>query len=189
MERIDSGKAIAALTRRFLLDYPQHAAEYIETLPLDEVADVLAGQPAAVLAPVTLYLAPDVAARLCLELEQTQAAGLIAELAPNDAARLLAAMRPSERALYLGLLGKDVTREIERVLEYPADSAGRLMETRVPHFRGSATVGATLDRLRQTRTKATRSLFIVDAENRLSGRVSIQELALAPDDTRLDALS
>ena len=44
--------AIAALNRRYLLDYPREAARRIESLPLAGAAEILAGQPVPVIVPV-----------------------------------------------------------------------------------------------------------------------------------------
>lgn len=181
--------AIVALNRRFLLDYPHVAAQRIESMPPDEAAEALRGHDANTLVPVMLLLSPEVAAELLANFEQATVARLLAELSPGDAARILASLEESGRKNYLGLLEESAAREIRRALEYPADSAGHLMETRIAQFRGSSTVGETLARLRQARAQTTRSLFIVDDDNRLSGRASIQDIALADPATRLDELA
>lgn len=181
--------AIVALNRRFLLDYPHVAAQRIETMLPDEAAEALHAHDANTLVPVVLRLSPEVAAELLASFDQATVARLLAELPPGDAARILASLELSGRDNYLGWLEASVAREIQRALEYPADSAGHLMETRIARFRGSFTVGETLARLRKARAQATRSLFIVDEDNRLSGRASIQDIALAPPETRLDELA
>jgi magnesium transporter len=184
----DPTKAIVALDRRFLLDYPRQAAHRIEELPLDEAADALAAHAAATLVPVVPQLASDVAADLLERLPGTLAATLLAELAPTDSARILSAFDVNRRAAHLGALDPAVAAEIRRVLAYPAESAGQLMATRIVYFRASATVHDTLSRLRETRPRVTRSLFVVDDDNKLSGRVGIQEIALAAAETQLKDL-
>lgn len=181
--------AVVALNRRFLLDYPAAAALQIERIPADEAAEALGEQPATVLAPVLVYVSPDVAAELFAELPDALVAQVLGELSPNDAARFMAAIEPQARAPYFAQMPAPVAEGIEQLLTYPEDSAGRLMETQLAHFRGSETVEATLDRLRQQRSKATRSLFIADEHNRLASRVSIQEIAVAPAGTRLSELA
>jgi magnesium transporter len=111
--------------------------------------------------------------------------GLVAELSPSDAVRFIGSIETDERAQIFAALDSAIVQEIERLLVYPADSAGQLMETRIRHLRDSATVEATLNRLREARAQASRSLFVVNDENKLSGRVSIQEMALARPDTIL----
>jgi magnesium transporter len=185
----DPRKAIAALNRRFLLDYPELAARWIEELPLDETVDVLGEQSANVLVAVFEHLATDVATELLSRFTDRLTDALVAELAPNDAARILSALDAGPREARLDRLDRAVAAEIRRVLAYPPESAGRLMETRIVHFRASATVEQTLDRLRAARPRITRSLFIVDQRNRLSGRVLIQDIAISAPATRLEELA
>ena len=73
-------------------------------------------------------------------------------------------------------------------MKYPANCAGHLMETRVLHLREDASVEDTLERLRGARTQSSRSIFVVDADNRLSGRITLQDLALAAPDALLREL-
>ncbi|MDX1562943.1 MAG: CBS domain-containing protein, partial [Gammaproteobacteria bacterium] len=184
----DPQNAFIALDRRFLLDYPKRAARRLEDLPADEAAETLAKQSANTLVPVITAMTTDAASALVMRLPDARAAELLAELAPNDSARLLSVLDGDERNHMLSLLDAHIAAEIERLLSYPAESAGRLMEAKIGHFRATSTVGETLDRLRNARAKATRSLFVVDDDNRLCGRVSIQEIALAQPETRLEAL-
>ena len=181
--------AIVALNRRFLLDFPRLAAARIEEIPRAEAVDALTDHGVNTLLPIMTELAPDVAVELLQLLPDRLVTELLTELSPNDAARFVAALEPEQAEARLASLEPAVAQEIRRILEYPVDSAGRLMESRILHFRDSTTVGATLQRLRKTRTKATRSIFVIDDENKLSGRVGLQELALAPADTRLKDLA
>jgi len=176
----DSRKAIAALNRRFLLDHPLAAALQIERMPTADAAEALREHPASILAPVLTHLAADIAANLLMGLPQPLAAQILMERAPTEAIRVLNVLEEAQRLQLLENTDPSIVAEIERSLLYPADSAGRLMDTRIRHFLGSTTVEEAIDRLRQARAKTTRSLFINDSNNRLSGRVSLQELAVAP---------
>jgi magnesium transporter len=181
--------AVDALNRRFLLDHPWQAAQKIADMPAGEAARVLAQQPATVLVPVMLWLTPNVAADLLRSMPQGLVVELLAELLPNDALRMLNLLEPDECAAMIERLDPAVRAEIERLMKYPDDSAGRLMVTRITHFRGSFTVDQTLDLLRRQRNQATRSLFLVDDHNRLSGKVSIQDVAVSAPDTTLQSLA
>jgi magnesium transporter len=185
----DPENAILALTRRFLLDHPLRAAQEIERITAKEATGQLGALPPLVLAPVFEHLASDVAAELLQNLPESQTLGVLAELAPTSAARLLSALPKAQRAQLLSVTNPAVAAEVTRLMTYPEDSAGRLMETEIAFFRGSLTIGATLDRLRLKRARTARSLFIVDEDNRLSGRVSIQDLALGRPDSTLNELA
>lgn len=181
-------KVAAALDRRFLLDHVGRAAREIERMGAEDAAAALEVQPATVLAPVLVRIAPDRSAALLAVLPDRLARELLTELLPNDAARLLDLLDEEQLERHLAGLDGTTRTEIERLMSYPEESAGRLMQTRIPYFRRSATVEDTLERLRETRAQATRSLFIVDDDNLLCGRVAIQELAVAATDATLASL-
>ena len=64
-------------------------------------------------------------------------------------------------------------------MSFPEDSAGRIMDTRVETFRGSTSVEAVLERLRESPMVTVRSLYIVDDEGRITSRVTLQDLVQA----------
>lgn len=182
-------KAIAALNRRFLLDYPWQAAQRIEAMETADAAASVSAQPLAVLVPVMLRLTPNVAADLLRELPLEVAGPLVAEFLPNDALRLMNLLDNGAHEAILASLDRAVRAEIERLMRFPDDSAGRLMDPRVKHYRGTLTVEETLADLRRSRSHATRSLFLVDADNRLSGKVRIQDVAVSDPSTQLEVLA
>ncbi len=183
--KIAHENTVVALDRQYFLSHPKRAARETEKMSRSDAVDALSIHPASVLAPVIAAVVPDVASELLTSLPDRLAAELLSEMSPSTAARLLKQTSENERRLLLKLLDQHIAAEIRRLLTYPPDSAGALMEAQVDYFRDDATVDATLDKLRQNRARATRSLFVVDEENRLSGRVSIQEIAIAPSGTRL----
>ncbi|MBK6631396.1 MAG: magnesium transporter [Betaproteobacteria bacterium] len=176
--------AIAALNLHFLLDYPREAARRIEAMPADEVSTLLAGQPVHAVVPVWQSLATDVEQAVFAELPEERAVALLAELEPARSAALLSRLEEDERERYMRLLNAQVASEIRALMQYPADSAGQLMDPRVLAFRGELTAHEALARLRQTKRRGLRELYLVDDDGRLDGRVYIQDLALAePDET------
>lgn len=176
--------AISALNLRFLLDYPQEAARRIEAMSAAEVSAMLAAQPLHAVVPVWHSLAIDVEQAVFAELPAPRAAELLAELEPGRSAALLSRLDEDERARYMALLNAQVAGEIRALMRYPPDSAGQLMDPRVVAFRGELTAHEALLRLRQTRRRGLRELYLVDDDGRLDGRVHIQDLALAePDET------
>lgn len=185
----DAVTVAEALTRRFLLDHPRDAALRIEALPAESVAPVLARQPAEILALVWQFLIPTVAVSLLNRLPDDVARELLMAMPPNEAARILALLDEARQDHYLGLVDSDIQSELRRQLTYPADSAGRLMDTRVTVFRGTTTVGEALDVLRRAKSKSARSLFIVDQDNRLHAKVTIQNVAVADPDLPLEELA
>lgn len=176
------------LSERFLAEYPAEAARAIERAEPGALT-ALATHPPHLLAPVWERLSPFVALRLLGALPAEHAAALLAELQPSAAAELLARMEPAERAGWLDRIAPAIRRELSELLEYPPDSAGRLMSRRLGFFRRDMSVADASARLRELGVHDSRSLFLVDDELRLDGRVAIQALALAPLDATLDQLA
>ncbi|TCV83312.1 magnesium transporter [Sulfurirhabdus autotrophica] len=185
----DAKAAVAALNLRFLLDYPREAARRIEAMPAREVSAMLAAQPMHAVVPVWQNLATDVEQAVFTELPEVQAAELLAELEPARSASLLNRLDDEERDRYKSLLSAQVAAEIRTLMQYPADSAGQLMDPRVPAFRGELTAQEALARLRQTKWRGLRELYLIDDDGRLDGRVDIQDLALADPEETLARIS
>ncbi|MFZ2541651.1 MAG: magnesium transporter [Gallionella sp.] len=176
--------AVAALNQRFMLDYPREAARRIETMPAREVSAMLADQPMHAVISMWHSLATDVEQAVFTELPERHAAELLAELEPSRSAALLSRLEDDERERYKQLLSAQAAAEIQTLMRYPPDSAGELMDPRVPSFCGELTAFEALARLRLTKWRGLRELYLVDNDGRLDGRVDIQDLALAdPDET------
>ncbi len=182
-------RAIEILDRRFLLDYPRLAALEIEKLPRSEAVRILSPHKSQTLVPVISFIAPDVAMHFLDALPAETVSGLLSEMSPNDAGRVLGMCDPQRREILLSELSPAIAAEISTMMEFPTDSAGQLMETRILHFRDTATVGETLDRLRKSKVQSSRSIFVVDRDDKLSGRVTLQDLALALPDQMLRDLA
>ncbi len=145
---------------------------------------MLATQPVHAVVPVWHSLATDVEQAVFTELPEQRAAELLAELEPARSAALLNRLDEDERERYMRLLDAQVAAEIRALMQYRPDSAGQLMDPRVLAFRGELTAQEALARLRQTKRRGLRELYLVDDDGRLEGRVDIQDLALAePDET------
>jgi len=181
---MNADAAVAALNLRYLLDYPREAARRIESMPIHEVSKMLADLPVHAVVPVWHSLTTDVEQAVFSVLPDERAAELLAELEPTRSAALLNRLDEDERTHYKGLLNTQVASEISTLMQYRPDSAGQLMDPRVPSFRGDMTAQDALARLRRTKWRGLRELYLVDDDGRLEGRVDIQSLAIAdPDHT------
>jgi magnesium transporter len=176
------------LNQRFFIDHPVDAARKIEELPVADVADAAARQPVKILTPVWRALLPETAAKLLAALPDELSDQLLAEVPPPLAVRLLGFMPEPEMKKRLSRIDPELKKDLEMLLSYPEDTAGRLMNTAVSTFRQDATVGDTLQRLRDNGMNTARSLFLVDDSQRLTGKVSLTDVALARPKTNLGSL-
>ena len=185
----DTSEVAAALNRYFLLNFPSEAARQIESFPVPAILPSLCEQPAEVLVPVWSKLVPLVAATLTRQLPEPLALRLLSDIPPGDAVRILFQLPAGQRAALLEALSPATNRELTQLMSYPDDSAGRLMDTRIPSYHGTTTARDALNSLRQAKMKTARSLYLVDTEGRICNRVLLQDLALADPDCLLEELS
>lgn len=176
------------LTQRFFIDHPQDAARKIEELPIADVLEATARIPAKILTPVWQCLLPETAAKLLSALPEAVSDQLLAELTPSRAVRLLGFLPESEVTDRISRLAPVPKRDIEVLLSYPRDTAGRMMNTSISTYRRDATVGDTIERLRVHGMSTARSLFLVDDEQCLTGKVSLTDVAISQPEVILSAL-
>lgn len=179
---------VAALNLRFLLDYPREAARKMETLPARDVAALLAAQPTHAVVPVWQFLAADVEQAVIPHLPDSTRRPLLTEIEPAQCAALMNRLDREQRDAYLAVLDSQVANEIRSLMAYPPDTAGEMMDPRIGAFRADVTVHDALARLRATRRRGLRELFLLDDHGRLDGRVFVQDLALAEPEQSLGSL-
>ncbi len=180
--------AVAALNLRFLLDYPGEAARRLELMRAEEVAGLLAAQPPHAVVPVWEQLASDVEESVIELLPDDMVRHLLTELEPALAVALLVRLEPGPRQHCLALLDPQVVAELKKLMDYPPDSAGQLMDPRVVTLRSEFTVHEALTRLRTLKRRDVHEIFLVDNAGYLEGRVQIQDLAMAEPDLMLQRL-
>lgn len=176
------------LNQRFFIDHPMEAARKIEELPVAEVIEAASRLPVKILTPIWQTLLPETAARLLSALPEAMSNQMLAEISPSQAVRLLGFMPKSEVKERVSRLDPTLRKDLETLLSYPRDTAGRLMNTAISTYRRDATVGDTLQRLRDGGMTTARSLFIVDDGQRLTGKVSLADIALSQPTTTLGML-
>ncbi|MGD2082185.1 MAG: CBS domain-containing protein, partial [Chromatiales bacterium] len=171
--------AVRLLHRDLLQRHPIDAVRLLEKEPVETIARVLADQPVENTLGIWERIAPDLGIRVLESLPEETAAAALGRMDPTRAASHLVLASEERREGYLALMSPVVAAELREVLTYPADSAGALMDPRAILLRPETTVKEALERLRESRRRGVRMVFVVDDENRLDGTVAIQDLAAA----------
>jgi magnesium transporter len=172
-------RALDQVNRQFLLQHPAQAADVIDGLGRSSAVELLAEHQADTLANIWRYLSPARIDEIVPELPEKLLKQVLHSVDPTALAMSLLRISQESRERCLTLLPKRVESEVRRLMDYPPGSAGRVMDSRVPSFRGEQAAGMTLDQLRQSKPKDLRQLFIVDSERRLRGTVDIRDLLIA----------
>jgi CBS domain-containing protein len=125
------------------------------------------------------------------ERSDSEVAAVIARMAPDDAADLIVEIDQDRRQRILSLLPAAQRRRIEALLGYNPSTAGGLMS---PEFIGLApadTVRRAIERVRTSDLApgTLTTVYLLDAEGRLSGSVFVVALLRADSDTRLEELA
>jgi magnesium transporter len=181
--------AVNALNKVFIRQYPGEVAEWLSELPGREAVAALLRIPVNQLAAVWEKLPPHVGRSLLTQVNLEQARHILSRIDPADAASTLRSLDDERRDQYLERLDPMLGKELRRLMQYPPDSAGALMDTGIITFKGDAPAHSTLRQLRRHRNQVGRQVFIVDDEGRLEGSVDIQDLALSPPRTALSVIA
>lgn len=173
------------IARRFLESHPEEAARVLERLRDDEIEAVLAEADNEEAASALAALVSPVAARQVSTLPAERAAEVVILLPPDRAADLLRRLDETTRAGILGLVPESARLPVERLLRFPPDTAGSMMDPRFVVFHESREVEETLSEITEKGADLRYYIYIVDDESTLVGVLSVREAVAAPKGARL----
>lgn len=160
----------------WLLLTPEERLEWFRVLEKSDAEDFFLSLPAANQASLLLGLAA------------SERRSWIRLLAPDDAADLVQEGPPEEREALLALLDDRTRQEVSALLAFAEDDAGGLMSPRYARVRPDVTVDEAISYLRvqaRERLETVYLAYVIDADQRLVGVVSLRELFVAPAGKRV----
>lgn len=110
---------------------------------------------------------------------------LLRALAPDDVADCLQAASGAAREELFGYLDEPARREVVALLAYAEDEAGGLMNPRYARMRPDLRIDEAIAYLRRQALERVGTLYyayVLDAQHRLIGVISVRELLAAPAD-------
>ncbi|HUL97377.1 MAG TPA: magnesium transporter [Usitatibacter sp.] len=126
------------------------------------------------------------AAALLERVIPSSAVEALQQLNPALVQSILGEMETGARRLIAASAPKEVADQWKRNTQFPEGTIGRLMEAPVSVFRPENTVGETIDALRpMVRSVFVTYAYVVDAEGRLSGLVTMRDLLFNERGARL----
>jgi len=161
--------------------HPATVAESLSALLPSETWRVLGSLDPDLAAETFSHLDDDLQAELIASQSPEHVARLMAEMAPDDRADLVQAMDEGIRREVLPLLARAERENIRRLISYREGTAGAIMTTDYASLREDLTVAEALERLRhEAPDKETiYYIYVVNAERRLTGFLSLKDLILA----------
>jgi len=161
------------LARIFLREFPDEATRRLDDLPVKEIARLVRAEP---IRHAVALMPADGRRDLVSQMDPVRVVPLLAWLDVEARSALLAQLEPAR------------TRELRVMAEYPAETAGRLMDPRAIGVKPGTTAQQALTQLRAGRAQRLADVFFTDDNGFLTGTVSLQRLALAEPDTLVETL-
>lgn len=159
--------------------HPADAADLLEVLPrstISETAELLGGQFPT---PILMELRDEYREIVVDNLPDDHLAETINDLDSDDAAIILDDLEEDRQAIILEALNKGDREELERVLAFDEETAGRLMQRdflAAPEF---WTVGQTVDHAREHAEELPEvffEIYVIDPAFRVLGAVSLHTI-------------
>ncbi len=131
-------------------------------------------------------LGPEAGAQMLAGRSADEIAKLVQELPSDDAAAIIDHLPEELSTAVLELMGRKESGEVENLLEYPEQTAGRIMNPHVFATAEDMTVGEAITALQTARdVEMVFYLYIVDGRGHLVGVTSLRRLLLVSPETPL----
>ncbi|MBE7504252.1 MAG: magnesium transporter [Verrucomicrobiales bacterium] len=182
--------ALLPLVQKFFERDLVGAARSLETMPEEQVVEVLRALPAALAARAVRQLQVSYAAAVLKDAEVDLFQQIAAGLDSHHAATIFMHLPREARERFLAHLPEKLKRDIQEQLTYPEDSVGRMMSTDFLSFRTDATVADAVHAIRQLVPKRYPAsyAYVVDEQDRLRGVLNMRDLLLAAPESTLSAI-
>lgn len=190
VEPLEQPNANVRLTvphQKLALLHPADIADVVEEMTVDERRAVFEQLDVETAAEALAEVEPEMQAAIVSDLDEERAADILEEMAPDEAADLLQDLPEERREELVDLMQKDEAEDVEEILAYPEDSAGGIMTTDLIAFPREITAQDAIERLRHTKPdpELVYYLYVIDAEGRLEGVISLRDLVVADPQTPL----
>jgi CBS domain-containing protein len=152
---------------------PSESSKLLESLDIKTVADMLE------------EVEPDFQASLVEDMPDEKVADVLEEMSPDEAADLLAELPEDRSQELLRLMEDEDEEEVRKLLSYPEDLAGGIMTTEYASLSPDMAATEALEALRESAQEAETIfyIYVLDADQRLLGVLSLQDLVLASPKT------
>jgi len=177
-----------ALVNSFMLRFPREAAQILNECIPEEVVSYLNELSSENAAEVLSFMTPGIVPDILRRMDDEFFISIFGQVDAFKATQLLSRLDKKDQEQQLKLLPEKRVKQIVELLEYPPDSAGFLMDTRIHTFKPGQTAGDVLDKLRVIKDKRILNVYITNEYNQLLGRVPLQTIAISTPETLLDDL-
>lgn len=187
LETPQAGVRVTVPRTKLALLHPADIADIVEEMAADERRAVFEQLDVETAAEALSEIEPEMQASIVSDLSEERAADILEEMAPDEAADLLQDLPEQRREELVDLMQREEAEDVEELLTYPEDAAGGIMTTDFVALAAELTAAQAIDRLRELQPDPELAyyLYVVDAEGRLDGVISLRDLVVAQPAKRL----
>jgi len=160
--------------------HPAEAAGVLQRLPVEKAAPLLLSLQPRAMERLLEQLPADFAAECLLALERSAACRLLVSLDLELQMRVLRRLDARQRDDLLRDVKPELAATLRRILRYPNDTAGALMEAPLASVPHDISVREALKRVRRVRRGLKFYVYVVNGQQQLTGVLTLHELLNAP---------
>lgn len=189
IEQLIETNQLATLQEQLANVHPSDIAVLMDELDTDDAVTLFELLSVEVASEVLDETGSPVRQELVEKVADERLADLLEEMPVDDAVEFLEDLPDEVSDRLIGLMEPDEAAEVQKLLGYEEETAGRLMARDVAVLRRYWTVGQTFDYLRSLEDAETlHYLYVVDRENHLIGLVPLRKLIMAQPEATIDSI-
>lgn len=167
--------------------HPADLADIIENIPIHNIRTVLDSIDAETTGETIYELEADMRNVVISQLDDEQVTDILEEMEPDEAADVLSDLPEQKAQELLEMMDQEDAEDIQELLEHEEDSAGGLMTPEYLRLTSDINVGRALEIVRECAEEVETVYYgyVVDAEERLEGVVSLKTLMLSLPETHI----
>lgn len=175
--------------KELLKDYHfADVAEILEELDSDDATYLIKVLESDITSEALMEVDDDVREKILERLSPKEIAEELAEMDTDDAADVVAELdEETKKEVFIKLNDDEHAADIAELLKYEDDVAGGLMAKELVKVKETWTIAGCVREMRRQAKNVTRvhSIYVVDKEGKLKGRLSLKDLLTAPEKARI----
>jgi CBS domain-containing protein/sporulation protein YlmC with PRC-barrel domain len=167
--------------------HPADLADIIENIPIQNIRTVLDSIDAETTGDTLYELESEMRNVVISQMDDEEVSDILEEMEPDEAADVLSDLPGKKAQELLDMMDQEDAEDIQELLEHEEDSAGGLMTPDYFRLSSDITVGRALEMVREGAEEVETVYYgyIVDADDRLEGVISLKDLLLNPPESQL----
>jgi magnesium transporter len=178
------------LVKRYFERDPLAAAHALETMDTEEAAKVLQALPPYMAVEALNHMSDAYAGELLEKVPSAIFKKIGNRLDSQKTASILLGFSNDMRQEFLALLDEKQKREVQDLLLFPQDSAGRVMSTKFIAFHGDTRVKDAVEKIRSIARKGSSVsyIYVIDSVGLLKGIMNMRDMLLADRNVSLKSI-